>query len=434
MTTNFIKNLSPNANRVLNNIIWLLFDKGIKMALGLLIGIWIARYLGPEHFGKFNYGQSFIAIFAAFVNLGLDTTLVKKLVDKTYSDEAILGTGFYLRLYGAVVAYVLTITSAYFIDFKQDRLSFYIIAVLSFSFIFQSIDVIDLYLQSHLKSKVSVIIKNLSYLISSVFKIYLLINKYSVVYFAIALVLDLFLASIVLAVYTNKKSFINLAKWRWDGKIATSLLSTSWPLIISALSVVLYMRMDQIMIKNMLGSVEVGNYSAAVRITELFFILPVVITNSAFPILVKSRTNQAIYYNNLTKLYGTLIYISIFLSLSILIFSPFIISILYGEQYQSAASVLNIHVWSSLFVFVGVASSQQLVIEGQSKISLYRTLLGLGTNLILNIYLIPIYGVKGAAIATLLSYAVSSFFSNFLFTNTRVISKLYLKSLLIIKG
>ncbi|GAB3200554.1 O-antigen/teichoic acid export membrane protein [Pontibacter aydingkolensis] len=430
MTSLILKLINTNSGKILNNIIWLLLDKGVKMVLGLFIGIWIARYLGPEQFGKLNYGQAFVAIFSSLVNLGLDTTLVKEFVSKDFAENKLIGTGFLLRLYGAVVGILLAVLTALMLEFNTDQLSFLIITALSIGLIFQAVDVIDLYLQAHLKSRISVIIKNLSYLFSSIFKVYLIIYNFPVIYFAIAIVFDLGLASILMLIYSNKKLAINLKDWMWDLVVAKTLLKTSWPLIISGLTVIMYMRMDQIMLKNYLGSFAVGNYSAAARVTELFFILPMVISNSVFPSLVKCKDDILLYRNRLIKLYSTLIYISILLSISILFFSNYIINILYGQQYQDAVSVLNIHIWSSIFVFIGVASSQQLVLEGRSSISLYRTVLGLATNLILNIILIPTYGIKGAAFATLVSYAVSSFFSNFLFKSTRGIIYLYLRSLL----
>ncbi|MFD2512665.1 flippase [Pontibacter locisalis] len=433
MTTFILKFLNSGSGKIINNIIWLFLDKGIKMVLGLVIGVWIARYLGPEQFGKLNYGQAFIAIFSAFVNLGLDTTLVKEFVTKDHPDNHLLGTGFIMRFLGALAAVILALSTSYLLDYNQDQTSFFVIAILSFSFIFQSIDVIDLYLQAHLKSRISVILKNSAYVLTSLFKIYLLINNYSVFFFALATIIDLCLASIFLLVYTNNRFVTDIKEWTWETAIAKSLLRASWPLIISALTVILYMRIDQIMIKNLLGSSEVGKYSAAVRITELFFIIPMVITNSVFPSLVRSKNDNYLYKQKLIKLYGILIYISLLLSMSIVVFSSPIISLLYGQQYEGAASVLNIHVWSSLFVFIGVASSQQLVIEGKSTVSLYRTMIGLITNIILNTILIPLFGIQGAAFATLVSYATSSFISNFLFHSTKGITKLYLKGIFVIR-
>lgn len=434
MTTIVNKVLGLRSSKIATNILWLLFDKGLRMGSGLIIGIWIARYLGPEQFGKLNYGQAFIAIFSAFVSLGLDTTLVKEIVSGEHEKHKLLGTGFLLRLSGAIVALAVVIASSFALEYAADPQSFTIIVILGFSLVFQSVDVVDLYLQAHLKSKISVILKNTALILSSLFKVYLLLNDYPVSYFAFAILLDIGLAALFLLGYAYKGLAIKIATWKWDTAIARSLMQSSWPLVISALTVIAYMRIDQLMIKNMLGSVSVGNYSAAVRITELFSILPVVITNSMFPSLVNASKDTLLYHSRLAKLYSILIYSSFALAIVTTVLSPIIISLLYGQQYQDAIPVLRIHVWSTVFIFLGVASSQQLVIEGKSKETLYRTILGLTSNIILNIILIPAYGINGVATATLISYAISSFLSNFIFKSTRSINLLYLKAILSVKG
>lgn len=430
MTTIVQKFLRLGSSKIATNILWLLFDKGLRIGSGLIIGIWIARHLGPDQFGKLNYGQAFIAIFSAFVSLGLDTTLVREIVRGEHEKSKLLGTGFLLRLFGAVIALIIVIAAAFGLEYAQDQQSFGIILILGFGLIFQSVDVVDLYLQAHLRSKISVILKNTALLLSSLFKVYLLLNDYPVSYFALAILLDLGLAAMFLLGYSYKSLAVRLSSWQWDATIAKSLMQSSWPLIISALTVIAYMRVDQLMIKNMLGSASVGNYSAAVRITELFSILPVVITNSVFPSLVSAYKDTLLYHKKLVKLYSILIYSSIILAIVTTFLSPLIISLLYGQQYQEATPVLTIHVWSTIFIFLGVASSQQLVIEGQTKVTLYRTVLGLTSNIILNVILIPGYGINGAAIATLISYAISSFLSNFIFRSTRSINLLYLKGIL----
>lgn len=397
--------------------------------MGLLIGVWVARYLGPEQFGKLNYGQAYIAIFAVLVNLGLDTTLVKELVSQPAKQNKLIGTSFILRVAGALLAIMLAVLVSYISDYKQDQTSFIIIAILSTGMLFQAVDVVELYLQSHLQSKVSVILKNIAYILSSAFKVYLLLYGYGLLYFALAIVIDLGLAAIFLAAYTQSKLPIHFGKWQFDKVMARSLLTDSWPLIVSALAVILYMRMDQLMLKYMLGSAAVGNYSAAVRITEIFFFVPMIITNSVFPTLVKAREQNNLYHAKLIRLYSVLLYLSLSMAIAISLLSSFIIYTLYGEQYQDAAGVLQIHIWSSIFVYLGVASNQQLVIENKSKVTLYRTFIGLTVNLSLNIILIPLYGVIGAAIGTMISYASSSFLSNFLFKSTFHINVLYFKSI-----
>jgi len=170
------------------------------------------------------------------------------------------------------------------------------------------------------------------------------------------------------------------------------------------------MKIDQVMIKNMLDAKAVGNYAIAVRLSEVWYFIPMAITNSLIPAIINAKKiSEKLYYERLQKLYDLMTWLSIGISLPIMLLSTKIIELLFGIQYQEAAGVLKIYVWAGVFVFLGVASSQYLLAENYIKIEALRTVIGAIVNIILNIVLIPIYEIQGAAIATVISYFVSTF-------------------------
>ena len=199
----------------------------------------------------------------------------------------------------------------------------------------------------------------------------------------------------------------------------------------TAVMISLYMQIDIVMLKP-LGAKAVGIYSAAARISEAWYFIPVAIVTSVMPAIIQARkTDQNRYIKRLQNLYDLLVAISLPVALIISISANFIINLLYGDQYQGAGLMLSIHIWSGIFVFLGSASSQYLLAEGYTLISFKRTALGAVVNILLNIWLIPIYGGVGSAVATLIAYFTAAF-SILLFQQTRQQGIMMLKSLFLI--
>ncbi len=182
----------------------------------------------------------------------------------------------------------------------------------------------------------------------------------------------------------------------------------------------IYMRIDLIMIKEMLGEKEVGLYSAATRISEVWYFIPMLLTNSLFPSIVNAKkVSEELYYARLQRLYTLMVWTAIAIALPMTFLSGWLITILFGEAYRDAGQVLMIHIWAGVFVFLGVASGQWLVNEGLQKYSAINTTVGAFVNILLNFLLIPKFGICGAAIATVLSYSIAAYFMNFVFLATR---------------
>jgi O-antigen/teichoic acid export membrane protein len=195
--------------------------------------------------------------------------------------------------------------------------------------------------------------------------------------------------------------------------IAISLLKDSWPLILSGVVISVYMKIDQVMIKEMMNNEAVGQYSAALRLSEVWYFIPMVIANSLFPAIINAKNqSEKLYYDRLQKLYDFMTWMAIFIALPMTFLSDWLINLLFGEEYHQAGNVLMIHIWASVFVFLGVASSKWFISENLQKYSFYRTLTGAIINILLNYIMIPLYGILGAAMATLISQSIASYFFN----------------------
>jgi polysaccharide transporter, PST family len=418
----------PDLQVILTNISWLFFDKVLRMGVGVFITLYIARYLGTSQFGTLNYATAFVAMFFPITTLGLDGASIRYLVNNIYPKEQILCTVLWLKLLGGLIALLMCMCGIYFFR-PNDSITISLVAILASVGVIQAFNTIDIWFQSQVQSKYTVIAKNTAFILASVLNIILIQGNFPLITFAIATLLEAVLGAFGLIIcFSLQGHTINLSKW--STSLAKNLLLESWPLILSGLSVMMYLKIDQLMLGEMIGDKAVGVYSAAARISEAWYFIPVAISSSTAPsIFAAKKISEELYYTKIKKIIRSMTFISIIVTVPMTLLSGFTISTLFGREYSESGSILAVHIWASIFVFMGTATSTWFIAEGLNALSLQRTLLGAITNIILNLILIPHYQGMGAAIATVISYAISGFFANALNIKTREIFILQLKSL-----
>jgi len=391
------------------NTSWMFGEQVLRIIAGLFVGIYVARYLGPEQFGIYSYAIAFVALFGVIAKLGLDGIVVRDLVNHPEKRDTYLGTAFWLKLIGALLT-LATLAIAVRFTSNDATTNLYIFIIAS-GLIFQSLEVVDSYFQSKVLSKYVSIAKLIQLALSSALKLYFIFIQADLFWFVLVSLMDqITLALSLVFAYWRQK--IGVFFWCFEVATAKAMLKNSWPLILSGIAIILYMRIDQIMIKEMLGDREVGLYSAAVRLSEAWYFVPVIITTSLFPAIVNARkTDQELYNKRLQRLYSVMVYIAVGVALPVTIMAENIVMTLYGTHYQDAGTVLSIHIWAGLFVGLGVVNGQWFLAENLQYLATRNTLIGAAANVALNYMLIPIYGVTGAALATFISYGVAAYLS-----------------------
>ena len=384
------------------NTSWLFGEKILRMIVGLFVGIWVARYLGPEQFGLFSYAQSFVGLFAAIATLGLDGIIVRELVKDESRRDELIGTAFWLKLMGAIGVLAILAIAVNFTS--NDSYTDTLVFIIASATIFQSFNVIDFYFQSKVLSKYVVYANIISLFISSIVKIALILNDAPLIAFTWVVFFDSFVLAVgFIYFFLKNNSTLKIKNLTFKSKTAVLLLKDSWTLILSVIGISVNMTIDQVMIKEMMDAEAVGIYSVAVRVSELWYFIPLAIVSSLFPaILNAKKQGNEFYLKRLQKLYDFMVWMAIFIALPMTFLSDWIIGLLFGQAYIEAGSVLMIHIWTGVFVFLGLAFGRYLLSENLNKKSFYRTLFGAILNVIFNYILIPIYGIHGAAVATLL--------------------------------
>jgi O-antigen/teichoic acid export membrane protein len=428
----FADKLNDKFKKVFSNISYLFLDKFFTLILGLTVGAWVARYLGPEKYGRLNYLLSITTLFSFTVTLGMDSIIIKELSSKSRKNNLVINTGFMLRIIGSIIGVFIVNISGFVLGIHgQQRVYLFIISLI---LIFQSFKIIDLYFRSQISSKYVVFSHILALCFISSLRVFGIINKLNLVFFISIILIQHILIALFLYIFykkNNNKFHLN----KINKKMAKNLLKKSWPLLLSSIAVIIYMKIDQIMLGYISTEKNVGLYNVAVKLSEVPYFVSTYIMMSVYPILVKLyEQNTEKYIENKFFIYRLMS----FLAFSIVIFisplSEFIVNIIYGEDYLFAAQVMKIHLISLFWVFNGVAQSKKNIIRGFQKINMGTTIIGAIMNLILNILLIPQYGAIGAAIATVVAYAISVNFLTLIFKDTRKDSLYIIKNILFYLG
>lgn len=401
-----------NLQNILANTGWLFADRILRMCVGLLVGVWIARYMGPGQFGVYNYAIVFVAMFSALSNLGLDGIVVRNMVRDPACKDEIMGTAFFLKFAGGIVTLIVSIGAVLLLR-SSDSTACWLVGITAVGAIFQAFDTIDFWFQSQVKSKYTVYVRNAAFIIITFVKIILIMTRSSLILFACAGLAEIVLGTIGLVIAYRLNGYY-LKKWRISLRCAKELLTDSWPLILAGLAVGLFMKIDQVMLREMVGSESVGIYSAATRISEVWFFVPAVIVSSVTPSIVEAkRISETLYYQRLQKLFNLMAGLAFTIAIPITLFSKQLVLMLFGVNYVSAGPVLAIHIWAVFFMFLAATQRAWDAAENLMLLSLKRTLIGAVVNIILNIIFIPLYSSIGAAISAVVSYAFSTFLSNF---------------------
>lgn len=411
------------------NASWIIASRIYQIVINLAVSMVSVRYLGPDNYGLINYAASFAALLTAFSTLGTNDVLVNEIVSAPEREGATLGTVIIFRLFSSTLS-MITICLLVAALNPDDKLALLVAAVYSSSLVFQSIEAINYWYQAKLMSKTTSIITSIARTVVGIYKVILLVTEKSVVWFAAANAVEYTVVGLLLIVLYRKNCSED-QKLKFSFSIGKDVLSRSHHFILSGFMVALYTQMDIIMLRYFCGDRAVGFYSTAVMICALWNFVLSAIIDSARPIVFEAFNagNISLYNRRLTQLYSAVVYISIAAAIVITALSKYVILILYGPAYLPAQGGLCILTWSTLFSYLGVARSVWVVPHGQQVFEKYIAVVGVISNIILNLIMIPMWGAAGAAVATLLTQVITNCFCNVIFKPLRENGKIMLNAL-----
>lgn len=419
-----------------NNTWWLICEKAVRSIMTIFVGAAVIRTLGPDQYGKLAYVVSIVAFFQAVASLGIDGILIReiielqnkaKLVTNAAADKLnhclnikgkvslneyppkvaeLITVAIALRAIFGLILLIVCVLTVGIIKEKSDEY-LWIGVLVGSSLIFQSGEVVDIWNQSQLKSKKTVQIKITCYLISNLYRIYLLHIDANLLSFAFATFIEIFLIAAALIIQ-QKMNYYFLLRIKNLQKIASKFIRETWPLMTSALLAVVYTKFDQLTLEKYHGVSQFGIYNASIMLATATYFLPGILCASMMPIVTqaKSRSHNE-YIKKLRITYIILAMIATLVCGLTYSMSHIIINLLYGEKYTDSSLILSIYSIVNIPVYMGVAHGIWMVNDRKLNISLYRAAAGALSAIFLSLTLIPEFGIQGAAISVLLASIVS---------------------------
>lgn len=390
--------------RIVENMGWLTLDKFLRLGLGLVVGIWVARHLGPEMFGALSFALAFVGIIAGAGTLGLQDIVIRETVRRPERAPRVIGTALALQAGAGLLIYAITIVVFLTVG-PQDRLLRTLIVIVSAKYLFQFSSVFCYWFEALVQSRLTVAAQGIAFSVTSIVKIVLILLEAPVTWFAASVVGEAILAAILLTATFIKFGIIP-ERIRIDVRMARHLLRQSWPLIISAMAVGLAMRIDQVMIGAILEVRDVGYYAVAVRIAELLVLPGMIFASSIFPRLL--TLDAAKFHHEYVKIIRYPFYLLLTLAALVALGSAPLVTFAFGNNFAAAAPALAVVAFSIPLTYISVMSSKYLLMKRDQPEILRRQLAGVIVNIGLNFVLIPRIGILGAAFATLLTDFVIS--------------------------
>lgn len=403
--------LNPNRISIIFNTSWLILERIFRIGLGFIVTAVMARYLGAEKFGILSYAISIVAILEPLMTLGLNSVLKKYILYNPEQKYILKGTMFALRLI-STLAIIVTIFLVLPYYHKQDPLVNKVILVLSIGLLFKVFDIIDLWYESQVKSKYPTLIKSTSIVLTSILKLLLVYFKKDLVWFAYAIIAESLICTIGYIYFLNRHGE-PIKRWSVSIPLIKKMLLEGWPLIFSSIAVMIYMKIDQVILHHIAGEREVGIYAAAVKLSEPWSFIAVNLVASTFPTMVLSKKKSlSDYYRKLQKMFSFMTIFALSVIIPTTLLADHLVSFIFGHDFISSAKILRVHIWANLFIFWAVAQDPWDIVEKHIKFVSFKTIFAAIMNISLNYVLIPKFGGLGAAWATVISYSMI-FFLNF---------------------
>ena len=393
------------ANKIVKNASWIIVCKIIQSALGLVVTMLSARFLGPSGYGLINYAASIVAFIAPVMYLGFNSVIVQELIKNPESEGQTLGTAICSSFIASFFC-VAGVAAFVFIANNGETDTLIVCALYSSLLIFQALELIVYWFQSKLLSKYSSIVSLIAYIVVSAYKIYLLATAKSVYWFAVSNSLDYLLIAGLSFLFYRK---LGGQKLSFSKQAFCRMFQSSKYYILANMMVAVFAQTDRIMLKLMIDDSATGYYSAAVTCAGMTNFVFAAIIDSFRPLIFDNKKNDSVQYEkNMTSLSSVIIYLSLLQCVAMTAFAGLIIKILYGEAYAQSAVALRIIVWYTTFSYLGAVRNIWLLAEEKQKYLLWINLLGAVANIGLNFALIPVMGINGAALASL----ITQFFTN----------------------
>lgn len=414
----------------INNVSWIFFGNIVHAILQYALNIVCARSFGTNDYGLINYASSLIAFFVAIGTLGFNGIVTKKFAENERRTGEYIGTSIVARMLFSVLSICFLQIIVRFANSDEPELHL-IVFCQSLQILFGTTDLVIYWFRFKNKAKIVAIIRLVAFSISALLRVIAIVWYHNIALYVLGVSLEFgFFSALLLWYYFKQyKSY----KLRFDRQVLISMLQISYPFIFSAVLSTIYGQTDKIMIKGVLDNSSVAMYSVSLTLAGAIAIIPIALIEGFRPDIMSYKlSNQRLYKKRLQQLYGLVFWICTIYCIFITIFAKHIILFLYGSAYLGAVPSLSLIVWYSSFSYFGAINNLYMVAEDKTSWVQVTTLVGALMNIALNFVLIPVWGIVGAAAASLITQIVVNFIMLYVIKSLRENFRILLQGILLI--
>ena len=416
---------------ILKKISLLFIGRVYSILIGMISSVVMVRYLKPELNGVYNYAIAYVAIFSGIALMGLDNVVIKEFARKGNSKHEVFTASILVRLLGTSIAFlVILLTMIIGKVTKENQLLIWIAALPCIANIFSGVSG---WFYARTEVRYIVISQSIAHTICLFGKMACVYIGLGVAGFLVVTSLETFV--LILLQWLIFKNRGERVEFSFNKTVFMYLLRQGWPICLGSIAYTVFMKIDQIMIGKMISNYELGIYSVAVKIAELWYFVPNTIVVVLLPKLTEYRENGDYnkFYGAMQKYMSWLVLLGYISSGLTMVFGKMLIWILYGEEYLGAYPILCIYIWAGIFINMSVLRGNYFVLMECTQYSFWTNLSGAIVNIFLNIVLIQKMGSIGAAFATFISYGVYAYISSMIIPRLRKMGGIQTKALLLSK-
>lgn len=400
-----------SARQFFNNSIWIFSEKIIRLAVGFFVNTQVLRHLGTDDTGVLSFLQGLFTLVQPILGMGIEQIVIREIARGKISRADLFGTSLGIRAIGLVLSFIPVLV---YLFVFAGTMSLDVVGWLAVAFGFQFWLIFDFFFQATLKGRASSIVQLTVFVVGTLLRIFGLANSKDLSFFAMIFGVEAILQALLLGGGFYREQFVH--QIRFNSELAKKLIAESWPLLSGGLMVSIYLRSDQFFLKHLMGFGAVGVYSAATRLSEVFYMIPAAFAVTSLPVVTKSHdADKSQFERQMMLLMGMFFWFFVFVGLGTLVFADWGVRFLYGDKFEQAAGVLKIHIWAGISVGMNYFFSHWYVVKERSIYVVIGTGVGAVINLGLNAWLIPVMGIDGAAVATLISYFAPTIFISIFF-------------------
>lgn len=399
--------MSNYLKKIFGNSAWMIIANVINIIVGLVVSVFVTRYLGVEQKGKMANAQVISSFWGFIASLGLLDIMISKFSTEKDRTAEIAATGMVLMFCGGTIAFFSSLVNAVFFGVKTEILIY--VAIYSCVYLFQFLSVYEYWFYSISNSKYYAVAQTVLHIIFLMIKLLCVLLQMSLLYFIIVSALEpiVIYLSLIICYKMNRCYFIG--RFAFNKNVAIELIRLALPMIAMGFATTIYMKIDQLMVGKFMGDREIGLYSISVNLAEYWYFIPAIIYSSFLPIITESYSQNKEFKNKLQLFADIMISIAYLAAFGVMILGKYGVCLLYGKEFEKAASILMVYIWSGVFTCLSYSGQAYYIIHKDTKTIMWINIMGATINFLLNIILIRIYGSIGAAIATLLQYMIVAF-------------------------